>query len=133
MPRGFTGYGLLLLILARKYFQVDANSLLVADRRSPILFLRSFGDDEKQIYRWPAMAFLAFSLEARLYYHFSRFGPFVTIGSSTETVPMVGAARVLLSDDEWQPRVPSWIRDTKLIVMYSGTTHWVNWELRQVG
>ena len=79
------------------------------------------------------MAFLAFSLEARLYYHFSRFGPFVAIGSSTETVPMVGAARVLLSDDEWQPRVPSWIRDTKLIVMYSGTTHWVNWELRQVG
>ena len=132
MPTGFTGYGFLLLILARKYFQVDANSLLVADRRSPILFLRYFGDDEKQIYRWPVMAFLAFSLEAGLYYHFSRFGPFVAVGSSTETVPMVGAARALLSDDEWQPRVLSWIRDTKLIVMYSGTTHWVNWELRHV-
>jgi hypothetical protein len=127
-----TGSGFLLLIWARKYFQVDANSLLAADRRSPILFLRSFGDDEKQIYRWPVMAFLAFSLEARLYYHFARFGPFVAIGSSKETVPMVGAARVFLSDDEWQQWVLSWIGDAKLIIMYSGTTHWVNWELRQV-
>jgi hypothetical protein len=127
-----TGFGFLLLIRARQYFQVDANSLLAADRRSPILFLRSFADDEKQIYKGSAKAFLTFSLEARLYYHFSRFGPFVAIGSPTETVPVLGAARVLLSDDEWQPRVLSWIRDAKAIIMYSGTTHWVNWELRQV-
>ena len=75
---------------------------------------------------------LDFSLEIRLSNHFSRFGPFVAIGSPKETVPQPGAARVLLSDDEWQPRVLSWMRDAGLIIMYSGKTHWVNWELQKV-
>jgi hypothetical protein len=124
--------GFSLLTRAREFFQVDADSLLAADRRPPILFLRSFDDDEKQTYRRSKKAFLDFSLETRLSNHFSRFGPFVAIGSPSDAVPQLGAARVLLSDDEWQPRVLSWMRDARLIVMYSGTTHWVNWELRQV-
>ena len=36
------------------------------------------------------------------------------------------------SDDEWQARVLGWMKDSSLIIMYSGTTQWVNWELRQV-
>jgi hypothetical protein len=124
--------GFSLLTRAREFFQVDADSLLAADRRPPILFLRSFGDDEEPTYRRSKKAFLDFSLETRLSNHFCRFGPFVAIGSPNEAVPQLGAARVLLSDDEWQPRVLSWIRDARLIVMYAGTTHWVNWELRQV-
>jgi len=124
--------GFSLLTRAREFFQVDAGSLLAADRRPPILFLRSFDDDEKQTYRRSKKAFLDFSLETRLSNHFSRFGPFVAIGSPNDAVPQLGAARVLLSDDEWQPRVLNWMRDARLIIMYSGTTHWVNWELRQV-
>jgi hypothetical protein len=127
-----TTSGFFLLVRARRYFQIDADSLLAADRRSPILFLRSFGDDEKQKYFGPFKALLDFSLETRLSNHFSRFGPFLAIGSPMEGVPQPGAARVLLSDDEWQPRVLNWMRDARLIVMYSGRTHWVNWELRQM-
>lgn len=124
--------GFFVLTRARQYFQVDADSLLTADRRPPMLFLRSFGDDEKETYRGSKKAFLDFSLEARLSNHFSRFSPFVAIGSPYDPVPQFGAARVHLSDDEWQPRVLSWIRGAKAIIMYSGTTHWINWELRQV-
>ena len=39
--------GCFLLIRARRYFQVSADSLLSADKRKPILFLRSFEDDEQ--------------------------------------------------------------------------------------
>jgi len=39
---------------------------------------------------------------------------------------------VLLGDDEWQTRVLGWMRDANLIIMYCGTTQWVNWELRRV-
>jgi hypothetical protein len=124
--------GFSLLVRARRYFQIDADSLLAADRRPPILFLRSFDDDEKQKYVGSERTLLDFSLETRLSNHFSRFGPFVAIGSPNEKVPQLGAARVLLSNDEWQPRVLRWMRDAKLIIMYSGKTHWVNWELRQV-
>ena len=124
--------GFFVLIRGRRYFQINADSLLAIDQRAPILFLRSFDDDERQIYRLSDRAFVDFSLETRLTSHFSRFGPFIAIGSPKETVPQLGAARVLLSDDEWQPRVKHWIQDASLIIMYSGKTHWVNWELRKV-
>ncbi|MEJ2308472.1 MAG: hypothetical protein P8Z78_04025 [Gammaproteobacteria bacterium] len=121
-----------LLVRARRYFQIDADSLLAVDKRPVILFLRSFDDDEKQKFASSQRALLDFSLETRLANHFFRFGPFVAVGSPKETVPQPGAARVLLKDDEWQGRVLGWIGEANLIIMYSGETHWVNWELRQV-
>jgi hypothetical protein len=124
--------GFFLIVRARRYFQVSADSLLAADKRPPILFLRSFADDERQHYVFSQRALLDFSLEARLANHFHRFGPFIAIGSPKETVPQPGAARILLSDDEWQARVLGWMKDANLIIMYCGTTQWVNWELRRV-
>lgn len=124
--------GFFLLVRARRYFQVNAESLLGVDQRPPILFLRSFDDDEKQQFASSQKALLDFSLETRLSNHFSRFGPFIAVGSPKETIPQIGAARALLRDDEWQGRVLGWIKDASVIVMYSGTTQWVNWELRQV-
>jgi hypothetical protein len=121
-----------LLIRARRYFQVNADSLLAVDKRNPILFLRSFGDDEKVKFSYSEKAFLDFSLETRLSNHFTWFGPFIAIGSPKETLPEPGAARVLLSDSEWQPRVMTWMSRASLIIMYSGKTHWVNWELGKV-
>ena len=79
--------GFFLLARARGYFQIDADSLLAADRRPPILFLRSFADDEKQKYHRSYKALLDFSLETRLSNHFSRFGPFLAIGSPMEVCP----------------------------------------------
>jgi hypothetical protein len=77
-------------------------------------------------------ALLDFSLELRLANHFSHFGPFIAVGSPQETVPQPGAARVVLSDDEWQSRVLGWMESANLIVMYCGTTKWVNWELQKI-
>ena len=124
--------GFFLIIRARRYFQVSADSLLAVDKRPPILFLRSFADDERQRYASSERALLDFSLETRLANHFLHFGPFIAVGSPKETVPEPGAARVLLADDEWQSRVLGWMKDSNLIIMYCGTTQWVNWELRKV-
>ena len=121
-----------LLVRARRYFQVSADSLLAADKRPPILFLRSFDDDAKQQYGDSRRALLDFSLETRLANHFLHFGPFIAIGSPKESVPQIGAARVLLADDQWQSQVLDWMKHAQLIIMYSGKTQWVNWELRKV-
>jgi hypothetical protein len=43
--------GIALLIRSRGYFQASADVLLKADRRRPVLFLRSFADDEKMEYQ----------------------------------------------------------------------------------
>jgi hypothetical protein len=121
-----------LIVRARRYFQVSADSLLAVDKRPPILFLRSFADDERQKYGNSQNALLDFSLETRLANHFYHFGPFIAVGSPKDTVPQPGAARVLLADDEWQSRVLGWMESSSLIVMYCGTTEWVTWELRKI-
>ncbi|MET0212330.1 MAG: hypothetical protein ABW292_04985 [Vicinamibacterales bacterium] len=125
-------FAFFLIVRARRYFQVSADALLAVDKRPPILFLRSFADDEKQRYGTSRRALLDFSLETRLANHFHRFGPFIAIESPTDSIPQPGAARVRLGDDEWQGRVLGWIREANLILMYCGTTAWVSWELRQV-
>jgi hypothetical protein len=124
--------GFFLIVRARRFFQISADSLLAVDKRPPILFLRSFADDEREQYGNAQRALLDFSLETRLANHFYRFGPFIAVGSPKDTVPQPGAARVFLADDEWQSRVLGWMKSSSLIVMYCGTTDWVNWELRKV-
>jgi hypothetical protein len=164
------------VITARRYFQVSADSLLAFDKRKPILFLRSFADDEQvklggselgisdalsdrlpgsdptrdssldrvdhpfavaarssRPLAWNASrTLLDFSLEARLSNHFTYFGPFIAIGSPKEPVPQIGAARVVLSDSEWQPRVLTWMSEASAIVMYAGKSQWVTWELAKL-
>lgn len=121
-----------LLIYSRRYFQVNADSILARDKRPPILFLRSFSDEEKELFDDPHRSLLDFSLETRLANHFYRFGPFIAIGSPKESIPQIGAARVILPDDVWQPRVLCWMKEASTIVMYSGATEWVNWELHKI-
>lgn len=124
--------GCFLHVRARCYFQVDADSLLAVDKRPPILFLRSFSDDEKHRHPHPDRALLDYSLETRFANHFNKFGPFIAIGSPKEALPQPGAARAILPDDQWQPRVLDWMKEAQVIIMYAGTTEWVSWELRKI-
>jgi hypothetical protein len=134
------------LIRSRQNFQASADSVLGLDQRPPILFLRSFVDDVvdptagdepprgfQRITPLENLAeFIDFSVETRLAHHFMNFGPFIAIGSSREKVPVPGAVRVKLSDDEWQQWVTQRMESAVTIVMYAGVTHWVDWELEQV-
>jgi hypothetical protein len=124
--------GFLFFIFARRDFQPDADKLLAVDTRAPILFLRSFQDDEKISYQMGSAALVDWSLETRLAAHFSRIGPFVAIGNPKDKTPEIGAARALLSDDQWQARVIDWMDRSRVIVLMSGVTHWVGWELKSV-
>jgi hypothetical protein len=124
--------GFFFFIFARRDFQPDADKLLAVDTRAPILFLRSFQDDEKISYQMGSAAFVDWSLETRLAAHFSKIGPFVAIGNPKDKTPEIGAARALLSDDQWQARVIDWMDRARVIVLMSGVTHWVGWELKNV-
>jgi len=121
--------GFFLLVRMRRYFQVDADALLHVDKRAPILFLRSFEDDEKLTFAQSGEAFFDYSLETRLSRHFIHFGPFIAIGAPSDELPVPGAARIRLSDADWQTQVRRWMSSAQVIVMYCGNTFWVNWEL----
>jgi hypothetical protein len=39
---------------------------------------------------------------------------------------------VKLSDEEWQDKVLAWVEEAGVIVFMAGTTHWADWELKQI-
>jgi hypothetical protein len=121
--------GFFLLIRMRRYFQIDADALLRSDPRPPILFLRSFEDEEKLTFLQSGEALFDYSLETRLSRHFVNFGPFVAVGSPQDELPQLGAARARLSNDEWRSRVRQWMRSSQVVLIYAGSTYWINWEL----
>jgi tetratricopeptide (TPR) repeat protein len=122
-----------LIIRARQYFQISADSLLAQDKRRPILFLRSFADDERSgLFRNSETKLLDFSIESRFANLFMDFGPFIAISSPQATVPQIGAARVRLSDADWQGAVMNWMNTSNAIVVLVGTTRWVDWELSKI-
>ena len=125
------------LFQAKRYLQISADSLLASDKRKPILFLRSFSDDPKfspfeGITHWGFLQLIDFSAETRLANHFMRFGPFIAVGSPMDKVAQFGAARVRLSDDQWQQIVMTWMESSSVIVMFVGTTEWIGWELKRI-
>jgi len=125
-------FGFFLLGLSRNYLQFDMDSLLSADTREPILFLRSFKDDELGEYNASQRSFLDYSLETRLATHFVRAGPFIAVRDPSVAILLPGAARKVLPDSEWKNQVVEWIAAASVIVMYAGKTDSLQWELRKV-
>lgn len=121
-----------LLIYARQCFQPAFQSVMTADARPPVLFLRSFSDDEKLQYQSADRALFDFSLESRLADHFTAIGPFIAVGEPKDKSPHLGAARVALSNDAWQGSVLDWIGSSKLVLIMAGATHWIGWEMGKV-
>jgi hypothetical protein len=119
------------LLRARVKLQPTPESALSMDTRAPVLFLRSFVDDERVRFLFAQRALFDFSLEARLATHFFKTGPFIAVDSPKHTAA-IGAARASLPDTEWQGTVVKWMRAARLIVLLAGLTHWVRWEMRQI-
>jgi hypothetical protein len=146
----------ILVPLTLSVFQPNANTVLKADSRRPVLLMRSFIDDERmsellgirRLFIYFEWLFEGFNwrsliddtitemkpapLESRLANHFARYGPFIAVGSQSWGMPVTGAARIKLTDLEWRDQVVRWIDDSVIILMMAGVTDWVEWELKQV-
>ena len=116
--------------LSRKIQQItarNANDEIKRDlSRQPILYLRSFDTD-------PAADRLAFLLvstpETRLVRVLHQLGPVLAIGRPGEKLPMLGAARFHVDGDHWQRVVSEIAAASQLVVVASGTTQGLKWEL----
>jgi hypothetical protein len=126
-----TFVGALLIMRSRRYFVPDARTVLAFDKREPVLYLRSFQDDDISIQR-DQNILLDYSLETRLAKYFSQFGPFLAVGAPSEPLPRLGAARLSLTDDTWQKEVAALMGEAKLIVALLATSTWIVWEIRQI-
>jgi TM2 domain-containing membrane protein YozV len=59
-------------------------------------------------------------------------GPVVAIGKPGEPLPELGAARLYVSDDQWQAKVQELMRKSRLVVLRLGSSPGLLWEIEQV-
>ncbi len=128
----------ILLASARSLIAASAEEVLAADARAPVIYMRSFKDDDAggstavfPPLRWQ-MGFLpktARTEEEVLAGMLNDFGPVVTIGKPEEKLRPLGAARMYVSNQEWQEKASALIRSARMVVLRLGQTEGFWWEL----
>jgi hypothetical protein len=128
----------------RRLIATRAERLLGQDQRRPVLYLRSFSDEDRD--RGPAGALrslngreLASSTPAwgsreqdALSAVLGEVGPYVAIGKPREAVPELGAARMYLPDDEWQAKVQQLSGEARLVIVRVGQSEGLRWEIGEL-
>ncbi len=106
------------------------------DARAPILFLRSFADDQLRftrpkwdlVNRWLDLWSFRRNADETLIDEVARYGPVVALGRPGETATPFGASRYYSSDDDWQDIISDTARNAQAIVIGAGDTPGVRWE-----
>jgi hypothetical protein len=132
--------GIKLLRTGWKYEVVTAEEALKRDGRPPVVYIRSFKDDDlivaatSRAAKWHTNIFLwtaAVSIEQELALIMNRVGPVVAIGKPGEPLPELGAARLYVGDDQWQAKITEMMKRSRLVVIRGGTTANLWWEIEQ--
>lgn len=124
--------GLRMIQGARPWLSPSAERVRAVDRRAPVLYLRSFHDDElmqrytNQISQDPQNR----TGEEALAYAFGLVGPVIGL-TEPGAAPRLGAARTERESSQWQTDVMDLMREAALVVMRIGDTKGFWWELEQ--
>jgi hypothetical protein len=102
-----------------------AEQMLARDPRPPVLYLRSFQEDER-------LSGTSESFELSLASVLRDVGPVIAVGRPGERLPPQGAARVYVSDESWQPTVRDLMARSAVTILRAGTSRGVLWELARV-
>jgi len=128
----FLYIGRLCYIRGKKHQLATAEELMSRDSRRPVLYLRSFLDDTEAS-KMPVEfgSFFVLDTEEELLGKLmNKIGPLVAIGMPGEKLPQLGAARMYVSDEQWQERVQSLMEGASLVLLRLGQTKGFWWELQ---
>lgn len=124
---------------AQSNIRVSMQELLATDQRRPILFLRSFRDDQVKLRRSrrSLLRLLTGSSDRRLLDHLateelSSLGPVVALGAPGEPISPYGAARGYFEHANWQNAVLNLMDGAALIVLVVDETAGTWWEIEQI-
>jgi hypothetical protein len=126
-----------LRLKARRIAMQSADEVVAADSRPPVLFLRSF--EEEQVPLSAARLPLLLrgfdpgteyrTLEEMIVLNLTYVGPVVAVADPSRGELPVGAARWRVKDEEWQQFVERQIRRAALIVVGVSDTDGLRWEM----
>ena len=125
---------------AQKQSIISMDELQVDDPRPPILFLRSFGDDQVAFQKRGRllMSFLSditdppSNLDQELLWEGMFFGPVVALGNPADKVPPYGIARGYVANRNWQQVVSELASEAAAIVICFDDTDSLWWEVEHV-
>jgi hypothetical protein len=112
-----------------------ATEVLADPGYRPIVFLRSFRDDDAKVWmKSPIWSLLGrrIRLEEVIAGQLTRLGPCVAIGKPGEWVPRHGAMRAYFANADWQTAIRTWTDRAILSVVMAGTSPSVLWELEHL-
>jgi TM2 domain-containing membrane protein YozV len=123
---------------SRQYGALDADQAMARDPRPPVLYLRSFADDRNALMgeqsfleRRGAVIAAPVTPEQEMADILDSIGPVVAIGKPGEPLPELGAARLYVTDDQWQAKVQDLMRRASLVVVRLGSSPGLLWEIEQ--
>ncbi|MFJ9417147.1 transferase [Streptomyces sp. NPDC101227] len=125
------GAGVLTLRYTRPRSARGAAQALLADGRRPVLYLRSFADDDTAAQVDDAAFVNMHSREEQLAGALGAVGPVIAVGRPGEPLPRLGAARFYLPLDDWQPAVLRLMELSQLIVLRLGPGEGLWWEVER--
>jgi hypothetical protein len=125
---------------ARRHSLVSAAAAMLADPRKPVVFLRSFSDDQISLSNAKMRRLLRFvdpggvvgTLEELLVSEYADAGPVIAIGKPSDDLPPLGAARRYCQGTEWQEIVRSLMQASALIVVGVGRSAGLAWEIATI-
>ncbi|HKC93843.1 MAG TPA: hypothetical protein VKB81_07455 [Nitrospira sp.] len=137
----------LLLRRGKKHTVKIGDSVLKDDARPPVLYLRSFKDEELDssvFHRFtnlasPDKTWLAGTVpnngvqeQDALGYIFRKIGPYIALGKPGEELPELGSSKLYASNDEWQNTIRAFFEKSRLVVFRAGVTESLKWELAEI-
>ncbi|WP_432047985.1 GNAT family N-acetyltransferase [Streptomyces asiaticus] len=137
LPVGFLAMALLITVLvwplvraalrARELTQAtDAPGVIREDPRPPVLYLRSFRDDETA--RKPTRIGSFATEEESVATAMTGIGPFIGLD---QEIQVLGAAKAKVADEDWRDAVTTLLSRCQLAVMRCGAGDSLYWELEQ--
>ena len=119
--------------LAARYPWNPQNS---AEQQQPILFLRSFEDDQLTFRRrwwrlgerWLQLWSFRSNVDEAMVDEIAQYGPLVALGMPGEEKVPFGASRYYSSHDDWQEIITHTAKRARAIVIVAGDTPGVRWE-----
>ncbi len=137
-------------------FRANAETLVARDGRAPVIYLRSFRDDDAMVQKSSRFSLNIWrflwteytrSGIGRLMWHRGKvrleqaiedemqaIGPFIAIGQPGEARPDFGAVRAYFEADDtaWREAVESWMVRAIMIVVVPGHTKGLGWEIERI-
>jgi hypothetical protein len=128
------------LVIVGEFTSPSGDATATLDDRKPILFLRSFAEDDPKLwYRMYRQTFYyggyfqtIYTPEEVMADIFGNFGRFIALGNPGEGLAPRGAARSYFEDDKWQSELVKIIQAASLVVVQIGNGDALLWEIEQV-